>query len=340
MAEITPVGQIAGADVHSITLGGPDGPRVRLLDFGARLAELWVPDRNGLLADIVLGHDRLEDWQTHGRYVGATCGRYANRIADGRFDLDGRRVQVDRNEGANHLHGGAAGFDSRLWRIASHSATHVSFALTSPDGDMGFPGTLQVEATYRIQGLGLEIEMTATTDAPTVVNLVNHAYFNLAGHGVGTVLDQTLQVEAAVYLPVDNQLIPTKEVRSVSGTAFDFREARPIGRLLPGDGGFDHTLCLSAPTGTNGLRPCVMARDPVSGRSLRMATTEPGVQLYTGAHFNGETGKGGTHYPRFAGFAVETQRFPDSPNTPHFPSARLEPGARYCHRMSFGFQPS
>jgi aldose 1-epimerase len=340
MAEITLVGQIAGADVHSIALRGPLGLKVCLLDFGARLAELWVPDRNGGLADIVLGHDRLEDWQTLGRYVGATCGRYANRIAGGRFDLDGRKVQVDRNEGTNHLHGGAEGFDSRLWRITSHSATHVSFALTSPDGDMGFPGTLQVETTYRIQGLGLEIEMTATTDAPTVVNLVNHAYFNLAGQGAGTVLDQTLQVEAGFYLPVDDQLIPTKEVRPVSGTAFDFRRARPIGSFLPGDGGFDHTLCLSAPTGFDGLRPCVRARDPASGRSLRMATTEPGVQLYTGAHFNGGPGKGGAHYPRFAGFAVETQRFPDSPNTPHFPSARLEPGARYCHRMSFSFQPS
>lgn len=340
MAEITVVGQIGDADVHSAILTGADGLKVRLLTFGARLAELWVPDRSGVLADIVLGHDSLEDWRTRGRYVGATCGRYSNRIAQGRFILDGREVLVDRNEGTNHLHGGVAGFDSRLWQIASHSSTHVTFALESADGDMGFPGRLRALTTYRIKGLGLEIEMAATTDAPTIVNLVNHAYFNLAGQGSGSILDQRLRVEAGHYLPVDDQLIPTKEVRSVVGTAFDFREARRIGDVLPGEGGFDHTLCLSAPLGAGGLRPCLEATDPVTGRSLRLETTEPGVQLYTGAHFNDTSGKGGARYPRFAGFAIETQRFPDSPNTPHFPSARLEPGSTYCHRMSFSFLPS
>jgi aldose 1-epimerase len=340
MADITMIGQIGGADVHAATLTGADGLKVRLLTFGARLAELWVPDRSGVLADIVLGHDRLEDWQSHGRYVGATCGRYANRIAGGRFVLDGRMMQVDRNEGANHLHGGMGGFDSRIWQIESHSATHVTFALASADGDMGYPGALQVRACYRIKALGLEIEMAATTDALTIVNLVNHAYFNLAGQGAGTVLDQTLRVQAAVYLPVNDQLIPTKEVRSVGGTAFDFRETRPIGAVLPGEGGFDHNLCLSAPLGNDGLRPCLEATDPVSGRSLRLSTSEPGVQLYTGAHFNDTPGKAGARYQRFAGFAIETQRFPDSPNNPHFPSARLEPGATYCHRMNFSFQPT
>jgi aldose 1-epimerase len=340
MADITRIGQIGGADVHAATLNGVDGLKVRLLTYGARLAELWVPDRGGVLADIVLGHDRLEDWQTHGRYVGATCGRYSNRIAGGRFVLDGREVQVDQNEGANHLHGGMGGFDSRLWQIESHSTTHVTFALASADGDMGYPGALQVSTTYRTSGLGLEIEMTARTDATTILNLVNHAYFNLAGQGSGTILGQKLQVEAEAYLPVDGQLIPTKEVRSVNGTAFDFRSARPIGRILPGEGGFDHNLCLSTATGADGLRPCLDATDPASGRSLRLTTTEPGVQLYTGAHFNDTPGKSGARYPRFAGFAIETQRFPDSPNTPHFPSARLEPGAIYCHRMNFSFQPT
>lgn len=340
MADITLIGQIGGADVHRATLSGGDGLTVSLLTYGARLTELWVPDRTGVLADIVLGQDTLEDWQTHGIYLGATCGRYSNRIAGGRFALDGRTIAVDQNEGPTHLHGGGAGFDRRLWHIASHSAAHVTMTLASPDGDMGYPGALRVETTYRIAGLGLEIAMSATTDVPTIVNLVNHAYYNLAGHGSGTVLDQELRVGAGFYLPVDDQLIPTKEVLSVTGTAFDFRSPRPIGRTMPGEGGFDHTLCLSAALGADGLRPCLEATDPTSGRSLRLATTEPGVQLYTGAHFANTPGKAGARYPRFAGFAIETQRFPDSPNTPHFPSARLEPGRTYRHRMRFSFDPT
>jgi aldose 1-epimerase len=340
MAEITVVGQIGGADVHVVTLSGARGLKVKLLTWGARLAELWVPDRNGTLADIVLGCDSLADWQVHGTYIGATCGRYANRIAGGRFTLDGREVQVDQNEGANHLHGGVAGFDLKIWQIESQSDTHVTFVTTSPDGEMGYPGALTARATYRLQGLGLEIEMQATTDALTVVNLVNHAYFNLAGQGAGDVLSHHLQVEAGHYLPVDDQLIPTGEVLSVTSTAFDFRTMRPIGQSLPGEGGFDHNLCLSAPLGADGLRPCLAAVDPTSGRSLRLATSEPGVQLYTGAHFNDTPGKAGARYPRFAGFAVETQRFPDSPNNPQFPPSRLEPGAAYNHRMRFRFDPT
>jgi len=339
MAEISTIGQIGDADVQQVTLTGPDGLRLVLLTWGARLAQLWVPDRSGVLADIVLGHDSLQDWQTHGSYVGATCGRYANRIAKGRFPLDGRSIQLDRNEGANHLHGGAAGLDRKHWQIESHSDDHVTFTTTSPDGEMGYPGTLQLRTTYRINR-GLVIEMEAATDAPTIVNLVNHAYFNLAGQGAGDVLGQHLQVDAGFYLPVDTQLIPTGEVASVTDTAFDFRQLKAIGAALPGPGGFDHNLCLSAPTSTDGLRPCLAATDPATGRRMRLWTTEPGVQLYTGAHFNNTPGKAGARYPRFGGFAVETQRFPDSPNNPHFPSARLDPGQTYRHVMHFDFTPA
>lgn len=338
MAAITSIGKIDGADVQMATLEA-GGLRVALLTWGARLAELWVPDRNGILADIVLGHDSADDWQTHGTYVGATCGRYANRIAGGAFTLDGATVQLDRNEGANTLHGGAQGFDRRHWSIASHSDTHVTFATTSPDGEMGFPGTLQARTTYRIDGPALTIEMTATTDTPTMVNLVNHAYFNLDGQGAGDIMGHHLQVEATHYLPVDDQKIPTGEILTVAGTAFDFRQPRLIGAMLPGPGGFDHNLCLSASLGADGLRPCLTATDPASGRRMRLSTTEPGVQLYTGAHFDGP-GKQGTHYPRFAGFAVETQRFPNAPNTPHFPSARLDPGQTYRHAMLLDFTPA
>jgi aldose 1-epimerase len=340
MAGITTIGTIDGVEVRAATLTGPGGLRVRLMTWGARLAELWVPDRAGRLADIVLGHDSLGDWQTHGAYVGATCGRYANRIAGGRFTLDGRTIQLDRNEGENSLHGGSKGFDLKHWQIADHSDTHVTFTTTSPDGEMGFPGTLQARTTYRIDGATLTVEMTAVTDAPTVVNLVNHAYFNLAGQGAGDVMDQFLQVEAGHYLPVDPELIPTGEVLSVKGTPFDFRQARPIGAALPGPGGFDHNLCLSAPPGADGLRPCLEAVDPASGRRIRIRTSEPGVQLYTGAHFAGSPGKSGARYPRFAGFAAETQRFPDSPNRPQFPGARLDPGQTYRHLMRFDVTPA
>ena len=338
MARIESIGRIDGTEVQALTLTGP-GLRLKLLTWGARLAELWVPDRAGQFADIVLGQDSLADWQSHGTYVGATCGRYANRIAGGRFTLDGQSVQLDRNEGANILHGGRAGFDLKHWAIEDHSDSHVTFTAISPDGDMGFPGTLSARVTYRIDR-GLVIEMQATTNAPTVVSLANHAYFNLAGQGAGDILGQELQVEAGFYLPVDDQLIPTGEISAVEGTAFDFRQPRPIGRALPGPGGFDHNLCLSAPLDADGLRPCLTATDPASGRRMQLSTSEPGVQLYTGAHFDGGPGKPGARYPRFAGFAAETQKFPDAPNRPHFPCSRLAPGQVYRHLMRFDFTPA
>lgn len=338
MARLTNLGQIDGTDVQQATLEAGDLKLV-LLTWGARLSDLWVPDARGSMADIVLGHDTLTDWQTHGTYLGATCGRYGNRIAGGRFVLDGKTYQLDQNEGASTLHGGSRGFDLKHWQITDHSDTHVTFATSSPDREMGFPGTLHAGTTYRLDGHILTIEMTATTDAPTIVNLVNHAYFNLAGQGAGDIMAHHLQIEAGHYLPVDDRLIPTGEILAVENTAFDFRQPRPIGAKLPGPKAFDHNLCLSAPLGADGLRPCLTATDTVSGRRMRLSTTEPGVQLYTGAHFDGP-GKKGTRYPRFAGFAVETQRFPDSPNNPQFPQATLNPGETYRHLMRFDFTPA
>jgi aldose 1-epimerase len=339
MASIATIGQIGGTEVRQATLSA-FGLTVVLLDWGARLAAFRVPDRDGRLADIVLGHDHLDDWQAHGAYVGATCGRYANRIAGGRFVLEGRSFLLDRNEGANTLHGGTRGFDLKHWQIASHSDRHVTFAALSPAGEMGFPGTVRALTTYRLADGCLTVEMTADTDAPTVVNLVNHAYFNLAGQGSGDVMNQVLQIEAGHYLPVDDRQIPTGEILSVAGTAFDFRRPRTIGARLPGPGGFDHTFCLSAPPGPDGLRPCLTASDPASGRQLRLSATKPGVQLYTGGHFAGAPGKAGARYPRFAGFAVETQHFPDAPNRPHFPPARLDPGQTYRHLLRLDVTPA
>lgn len=340
MASIVPVGQLDGQDVHRITLVGDRGLRAEILTYGARLAEVWVPDRSGTLADVVLGFDVLTDWQDKGIYVGATCGRYSNRVAAGQFKLDGRTVQLDCNEGQHHLHGGRSGLDTKHWQVEDHSDCHLTLVTSSPDGEMGYPGTMTAQVTYRVDGLGLRIEMSAQTDAPTVVNLVNHAYFNLAGHGSGSILGQELQIDAGYYLPVDDRLIPTGEVRSVADTPFDFRMARSIGVEMPGPGGFDHNFCLSSPTDATGLRPCLRATDLTSGRRMDLSTTEPGLQLYTGAHFDRTPGKAGAQYPRFAGFAAETQRFPNSPNTQHFPSARLDPGQTYRHVMQFDFTPA
>jgi aldose 1-epimerase len=343
MTTIATIGEIAGRPVREVHLGPQDSVHLTLMTYGARLTQLWIPDRDGTMADVALGHDRLTDYQANHGYPGATCGRYGNRIAGGRFVLDGQDVQLDRNEGPHHLHGGSAGFDSAVWDIASHSDTHVTFAMTSPDGDMGFPGTLAACCTYRLdRDQRLWVEMTATTTAPTVVNLVQHAYFNLAGQGAGDVLGQELRLHAAHYTPVDAALIPTGEIRAVQGSAYDFALTRRIGASLPDPMGFDTNFCLSAPLQlTNGqlLRPAAQARDPASGRGLGLWTNQVGVQLYTGAHFNDTPGKSGARYGRFAGFALETQTFPDSPNRPQFPSARLDPGQVYRHLMLYDFTP-
>ncbi len=340
MANLAVVGQLDGQEVQRIILSGERGLRAEVLTNGARLASLWVPDRDGKLADIVLGFDKLTDWQDQGGYLGATCGRYSNRIAEGRFSLDGWSIQLDCNEGQQQLHGGREGLDTKHWQIVDHSDSHVTLEAFSPNGEMGYPGAMTARVSYRAVGLGLTIQMEARTDAPTIVNLVNHSYFNLAGHDSGNVLGQHLQITAGYYLPVDDRLIPTGEVRLVEGTPFDFRAVRPIGIEMPDPAGFDHNFCLSAAMDTSGLRPCLRAEDPVSGRRMQLSTTEPGVQIYTGAHFDGVQGKASARYPRFAGFAAETQRFPNSPNTPHFPSARLEPGETYRHIMQFDFTPS
>lgn len=344
-AEQTIIGRIGEEAVQAITLRGPRGLQAKVLTWGARLAELWVPDRAGRLADIVLGHDSLDDWLACRTYFGATCGRYANRIAGGRFALDGRVVQLDCNEGANHLHGGTAGFDRKLWSVAELRADAVRLTCVSEDGEMGYPGRLDASCEYRFDAEGrLWIEMQAETTRPTVVNLVNHAYFNLAGQDSGPVLDQLLRIGAGHVTPVGPGLIPTGALQPVAGTPFDFGALRPIGQALPGPDGFDHNLCLSAPpeqVGPERLRPCAEAVDPASGRRLRLWTTEPGVQLYTGGYLDGSLpGKRGAAVVRFGGFTLETQRYPDSPNHPAFPSARLNPGERYRHLMAFSFAPA
>lgn len=340
---IATLGEIGDRPVRLIRIGPQDGFHLTLMTYGARLVTLSAPDRAGRLGDIALGHDRLADYRANHGYPGAVCGRFGNRIAQGRFTLDGEEIALDVNDGANHLHGGSAGFDSAVWDLDGHSAEHVTFAHVSPAGDMGYPGRVEAICTWRIVGDNrLSVELTATTDAPTLVNLVQHAYFNLAGQGSGDVLGQNLQLHAAHYTPVGPDLIPTGEIAAVADTPFDFTSPRPIGAALPGPRGFDHNFCLSGPLLPMGdalLRPAATATDPASGRRLRLWTNQPGLQLYTGGHFDGTPGKEGATYPAFAGFALETQGFPDSPNRPQFPQARLDPGQAYRHLMLYDFTP-
>lgn len=304
---------------------------VRLTNYGARLVQLWTPDRGGAPADIVLGHDSVAGYLAAPRsYFGATCGRYANRIAGGRFTLDGQPVQLDRNEGANHLHGGTTGFDAQLWAVSGATGRGVTFTLHSPDGDMGYPAALDVTARYEfVAPATLDITMTArATGGVTIVNLVNHAYFNLAGQGTGSIAPQLLQVAADRYLPVDTALIPTGDPRPVSGSAYDFRTLRPIGSTP-----YDYNLCLDPASG-----PAVTAIDPASGRGLTLATNQPGVQLYTGAYIpEGLRGKEGRSYGPLSGFTLESQIWPDAPNRPAFPQARLNAGQTYRHEMRYRF---
>ncbi len=330
-----------GRAVHRVTLTNRHGLLVRLINYGARLTELQVPDRHGSLADIVLGHDRLEQYVANTTYFGATCGRYANRIAEGRFTLDGQTVQLDINEGANHLHGGRDGFDRKLWDIAAHDSASVTFTAHSADGEMGYPGACDLTTTYALTDANrLTITMQATTTRPTVINMVNHAYFNLAGQGSGDVLAQTIQLNARSYTPVDAELLATGDIRGIAGTAFDFRLPKPIGQDFAKLGetgrGYDHNWCLSYADTV--LRPCAIATDPASGRRMTLATTEPGVQFYTGGFLDETmTGKLGKPLCRYAGFTLETQKFPGSPHWPQFPSSRLDPGQTYHHAMAFGF---
>ena len=342
MTERRTIGAVNGQPVEAVTLRS-GALSATLISFGARLTELWVPDRNGVHADIVLGFDTLAEYEATETYFGATCGRYGNRIRRGRFMLDGAMVQVDCNEHGNHLHGGVAGFDRKVWAIADLTDSRVVFTALSEAGEMGFPGRSTLTAIYDLASDGLTITMQADTDAPTVMNMVHHSYFNLAGQGTGDVLGQMIRLDAPFYTPVDAELLATGEVLSVAGTAFDFTAAKPIGRDiadLPGvgaeifgdGGGYDHNWCL------DGTGACATAWDPASGRKMVLTTTEPGVQFYTGGYLSpSHKGKAGASLCKYAGFTLETQKFPDAPNFAHFPQCRLNPGETYRQRMQFRF---
>lgn len=333
-----------GTKVESLKLEGA-GIRASILTLGAALHSLEVPDRDGKYADIVLGDATLEATLAKPQYFGTIVGRFANRIAKGKFTLDGREYSVPTNDGPNTLHGGTRGFDKVVWDVVEAKPDRVTLRYVSPDGDQGYPGTLTVTATYALEANALAIEYRATTDAPTLVNLSNHAYWNLSGEGSGTAMDHELMIAADEYSPVDATLIPTGEFRKVEGGVFDFRKPKAIGRdlrtgaepqLLAGRG-YDHNWVISrAPV----KQPREVARvhDPKSGRVLSLSSTQPGLQFYSGNFLDGTTvGKSGRVYRQGDAIALEPQLFPDTPNQPAFGSARLAPGQTYVNRMVYRF---
>jgi aldose 1-epimerase len=328
-----------GEAVELYTLTNAKGHKVSIMTLGAIVVSIQVPDKAGALGDVALGFDSLDGYLAPNPFFGAVAGRYGNRIGGGTFTIDGHTSTLPKNDGANTLHGGTKGFDKYVWKgrpVTSSNGPTVVLTHVSPDGDQGFPGTLTATVTYTwTNDDELKIHYHATTDKPTVVNLTNHSYFNLAGAGSGTILGQVMQIFADKFTPVAKGLIPTGELKPVAGTPFDFLKPTPIGaRIESSDeqitlgGGYDHNFVLNGSAGT--LRPAAHVIDPSSGRTMDVLTTEPGVQFYTGNFLDGKiTGKGGKVYAKRAGFCLETQHFPDSPNKPKFPSTVLRPGQRY-----------
>ncbi|MGI6855708.1 aldose epimerase family protein [Mesorhizobium sp. 1B3] len=314
------------------------GLKAAAMNWGAVLQDLRL---SGHEEPLVLGFERFDDYPAHSPYMGAIAGRYANRIKGGRFIIGGRRHQADRNFLGKHtLHGGAHGFAKQLWQVALHGPDFVTFTLHSPDGDMGFPGALEATCTYRLKIPGtLSIELTAATEEPTLCNLAHHSYFNLDDGGSNNVLDHRLMLPAGAYLPVDDELIPTGVVEPVDGTVFDFRHARPIRMEVNGEQvAYDHNFCLAASRSTT-LRQAAWAQGALWGVEMEVWTTEPGLQFYAGHKLAPKgRGLGGRHYTGYAGFALEPQVWPDSPNRPYFPQAALCPGTDYRQITEYRFR--
>jgi aldose 1-epimerase len=334
-----------GIAVNLYTLRNTKGAEVSICNYGGLVISLKVPDRNGQVGDVVLGYDNLADYIKDTPYFGAMVGRYGNRIAKGKFTLDGKEYTLAINNGPNALHGGLKGFDKVVWEpriLARPEGPSLELRYTSKDGEEGYPGNLSVTAVYTLMGdNALKLEYTATTDKDTVLNLTQHSYFNLAGKG--DILNHQVMIPADKFTPVDSTLIPTGELRPVTGTPFDFRTPTAIGARIGQEneqlkfgGGYDHNWVINKPMGKLGL----MARvyEPTSGRVLEVLSTEPGLQFYTGNFLDGKlTGKGGWVYQFRDGFCMEPQHYPDSPNQPKFPSVVLKPGQVYQNTIIYKF---
>ncbi len=337
-----------GRDVYSYQMKLASGMSVRICEFGGTVMEIRVPDKFGRIADVVAGYDALRDYILNSGYLGALIGRVGNRIANGKFTLDGKDYQIYINNGKNTLHGGKVGFSHCVWNVKTEDGEEprLILTLTSPDGDENYPGTLSVTVTYTLlASQALSIRYEATTDKKTIVNLTNHTYFNLGGYASGQIFDHVLCMDADAYIPTNENLIPTGEIRPVAGTPFDFREPKTIGRdfdLSNTDlkiaGGYDHCFCF---TGGATREPVlrIEAYEPNSGRLLKVYTDQPGVQFYSGNFMNSIDSplKGGYPASAQSAFCLETQKFPDAINHPNFPSTVLEPGEVYTHSCVYQF---
>ena len=326
-------GNTDGQDVSLYTLTNSRGLEVSIANYGGAVVSIKAPDRRGELADVALGFETLEEYVRNPRYFGGLIGRHANRIGLGQFSLNEHEYQLTQNNGVNHLHGGAKGFDKRVWAATdetSNDSAVLRLEYLSVDGEEGYPGNLKANVTYTLSSNNeLEINYEATTDRDTIVNLTSHAYFNLAG--TGDILDHQLTLHAVAFTPVSKELIPTGEMESVENTVMDFRQSRPIAT-----GGYDHNFVLKDYDGS--LRPAARLYEPNSGRVLEILTTEPGIQFYSGNFLDGSlTGKGGVAYEQYAGLCLEPQHFPDAPNHADFPSTVLRPGEVYKHVSKYRF---
>lgn len=336
-----------GTRIELYRLMNTNGVVVEIIPYGATVVSVVVPDRNGTPGDVVLGYDSFEEYVQGTYFFGCVAGRYANRVDSGRFTLDGKTFILAQNDGENHLHGGIRGFDKMVWetkKTEDDDNAGVRMTYVSRDGEEGYPGNLSVSVTYTLTDKNeLRMDYSATTDIPTVVNLTNHSYFNLAGAGCGDILGHSLMIDADRFTPVDSRLIPTGEMRHVRGTPHDFRKPVPIGeriaqeeeQLLLGKG-YDHNWVLNKDADVLSL--AVRVFEPVSGRTLEVYTTEPGIQFYSGNFLDDEiAGKAGRSYHHRGGFCLETQHFPDSPNNPDFPSTALTPGSAYRQTTIYAF---
>ena len=338
-------GKVGDQPVTLYTLTNSSGAHISISDFGGIVQSIFVPDRNGNLKDVALGFDSIQGYQAHDKFFGALIGRYGNRIAHGTFTLDSVSYQLAKNNNSiHHLHGGNVGFNDKIWKaeaIPGDSVQQLRLRYTSPDMEEGYPGTLNVTVTYSWNDSNeLGIDYEAETDKATLCNLTNHLYFNLSGNLSQNVLNHQVQIFADTYTPVDSTLIPTGELAPVAGTAFDFTSPKPIGQDISVfgklyGGGYDHNFVIQKTPGS--MVPVATVYEPETGRMLETFSTEPGVQFYTANHLNPTYEGKGTVFPKFGGFCLETQHFPDSPNHPEFPSTRLNPGEKYQTQTVYRF---